>query len=66
MTLSDVAELTLLSWDTAKTITKTHLAKDYGRPALRGVRYLAIDEIHLGKKNRFYTIVLDLEDGRIL
>jgi transposase len=66
MTLSEVAELTLLSWDTVKTITKTHLAKDYGRPALRGVRYLGIDEIHLGKKTRFYTIVIDLEDGRIL
>jgi transposase len=66
MTLSDVAELTLLSWDTAKAITKTHLAKDYGRPALRGVHYLGIDEIHLGKKVRFYTIVIDLEDGRIL
>jgi len=66
MTLSDVAQLTCLSWDTAKTITKTHLAKDYGKPALRGVRYLGIDEIHLGKKTRFYTIVLDLEDGRIL
>jgi transposase len=66
MTLSDVAELTRLSWDTVKTITKTHLAKDYGKPALRGVCYLGIDEIHLGKKKRFYTIVLDLEDGRIL
>lgn len=66
MTMSDVAELTLLSWDTVKTITKTHLAKDYGKPALRDVRYLAIDEIHLGKKRRFYTIVIDLEDGRIL
>jgi len=66
MTLSDVADLTLLSWDTVKAITKTHLAKDYGRPALRGVRYLGIDEIHLGKKVRFYTIVIDLEDGRIL
>ena len=66
MTLSDVAELTCLSWDTAKTITKTHLAKDYGKPALRGVRYLGIDEIHLGQKTRFFTIVIDLEDGRIL
>ncbi len=66
MTLSDVAQLTLLSWDTVKTITKTHLAKDYGKPALRDVHYLGIDEIHLGKKTRFYTIVLDLEDGRIL
>jgi transposase len=66
MTLSDVAELTLLSWDTVKAITKTHLAKDYGRPALRAVRYLGIDEIHLGQKTRCYTMVIDLADGRIL
>lgn len=66
MTLSDVAELTLLSWDTVKAIVKTHLAKDYGKPLLKGVRYLGIDEIHVGKKGRFYTIVIDLEDGRIL
>ena len=66
MTLSDVAELTLLSWDTVKHIVKTHLAKDYGKPFLKGVRYLGIDEIHLGKKSRYYTIVIDLEDGRIL
>jgi transposase len=66
MTLSDVAGLTLLSWDTVKAITKTHLAKDYGKPALRDVRCLGIDEIHLGKKTRYYTIVIDLEDGRIL
>ena len=66
MTLSDVAELTLLSWDTVKTIVKTHLAKDYGKPFLKGVRYLGIDEIHVGMKGRFYTIVIDLEEGRIL
>ena len=66
MTMSDVAELTLLSWDTVKAITKTNLAKDYGKPALQGVRYLGIDEIHLGAKKRYYTIVIDLEDGRIL
>jgi len=66
MTLSDVAEVTLLSWDTVKAITKTHPARDYGKPALRGVRYLGIDEIHLGSKKRYFTIVIDLEDGRIL
>ena len=66
MTLSDVAEVTLLSWDTVKAITKTHLARDYGKPALGAVRYLGIDEIHLGSKKRYYTIVIDLEDGRIL
>lgn len=66
MTMSDVAELTLMSWDTVKAITKRHLAKDYGKPVLRGVRYLAIDEIHLGAKTRYFTIVIDLDDGRIL
>ena len=66
MTMCDVAELTLLSWDTVKAITKTHLAKDYGKPALQGVRYLGIDEIHVGTKGGFYTIVIDLDDGRIL
>jgi len=66
MTLSDVAVMTRLSWDTVKSITKSHLAKDYGKPALRDVRYLGIDEIYLGKQQRFYTIVIDLEDGRIL
>jgi len=66
MTLSDVADLTLLSWDTVKSIVKTHLARDYGKPVLQGVHFLGIDEIHLGKKKRFYTIVIDLEDGRII
>jgi transposase len=66
MTLSDVAELTLLTWDTVKSIVKEQLKRDYSRPALKGVRYLGIDEIHLGRKKKFYTIVIDLEDGRIL
>jgi len=66
MTLSDVAELTLLSWDTVKGIVKAGLERDYSKPRLKGVRYLGIDEIHVGRKRRFYTIVTDLEDGRIL
>ena len=66
MTLSDVAQLTRLSWDTVKGITKAYLAREYGKPALRTVRYLGIDEIHVGTKGGFYTIVIDLDDGRIL
>lgn len=66
MTLSDVAELTLLSWDTVKDIVKAGLSRDCGKPQLKDVRRLAIDEIHLGRKKKFYTIVIDLDDGRIL
>jgi transposase len=66
MTLSDVADLTGLGWDTVKAISKSFLAKGYAKPALKGVEYLAIDEIHLGSKQRYFTIVIDLRDGRIL
>lgn len=66
MTLSDVAELTLLSWDTVKDIVKAGLNRDYEKPRLKDVRRLAIDEIHLGRKKKFYTMVIDLDDGRIL
>ena len=30
------------------------------------MRYLGIDEIQLGAKKRYHTIIIDLEDGRIL
>lgn len=66
MTMSDVADLTLLGWDTVKKIVADGLKKDYSDPSLKKVRYLGIDEIHLGSKKRFFTIVIDLEDGRIL
>jgi transposase len=66
MTLSDVADLTLLGWDTVKEIVAAGLKKDYGKPQLKNVRHLGIDEVHLGRKRKFYTIVIDLDDGRIL
>ena len=65
MTLRDAAELAGVGWDTAKEIAKRRLRRDYGRVDLRGVRYLSIDEIHVGKRG-YYTLVLDLESGRIL
>lgn len=66
MTLLDVAELTALNWDTVKDIVKRRLRRDYGRIDLKGVRYLSIDEIYVGKRRGFYTLVMDLESGRIL
>jgi transposase len=66
MTLSDVAALTALAWDTVKEIVKRRLRRDYGRISLRGVRYLSIDEIYVGKQRGYYTLVLDIESGRIL
>jgi len=66
MTLQDVAHLTGLNWDTVKEIVKRRLRRDYGRLDFKGVRYLSIDEIYVGKQRGYYTLVMDLESGRIL
>jgi transposase len=65
-TIKEVAELTGLSWDTVKEIHKRHLRRRYKSMPLRDVRYLAIDEMYLGKKRKFVTLVLDLHSGRVL
>jgi len=66
MTIKDVAEHLLLGWDTVKEIVKTDLAKHYAKPPLAAVRQLAIDEIAIGHGHRYFTIVLDLDSGRVL
>jgi len=65
-TLGHVAELTGLGWDTVKSIHKQHLGRVYKAANLKAVRYLAIDEIYLGKKRGYITLVMDLESGRVL
>ena len=64
--LSDVAQFTGLAWDTVKDLVKERLEQDYGRPRLKGLRHLSIDEIYVGKTRKFYTLVINLEDGRIV
>ena len=66
MTIADLASVTGLSWDTIKGIVKKRLARVYGHPRLKGLKYLSIDEIYVGRRMRFYTIVIDLETGRIV
>lgn len=66
MTILDVAELTGLGWDTVKGIIKKRLAKDYAHIRLKDLRRLAIDEIYLGRKKKFVTLVIDQETGRIV
>lgn len=66
MTIDDVADLAGLGWDAAKRIVKRRLRRDYGRIDLHGVRHLSIDEIYAGRRRGFYTLVLDLDRGRIL
>ena len=65
-TIQDVAELTGLRWDTVKEIHKRHLRRKYKSFNLKNVRYLAIDEVYLGKKRKYITIVLDLRTGPVI
>jgi transposase len=66
MTVADLAAFTGLSWDTVKNLIKSRLEKDYGRPRLWDLRRLSIDEIYLGRRQRFWTLVIDLDSGRIV
>lgn len=66
MTILDVAELTGLSWDTVKDLVKERLAKDYHHIRLKELTRLAIDEIYVGRKKKYLTLVIDQESGRIV
>ena len=66
MTISDLAAITGLGWDTVKDIIKARLEKDYGHPRLKELKRLSIDEIYVGRRKKFYTLVIDLDSGRIV
>ena len=66
MSIHAVAQFTGLHWDTAKNIEKTYLARKYAKVSLRGVRRLGIDEVYLGRKFGFITVVRDLESGAVV
>jgi transposase len=66
MTIQDLANHLQVSWDLVKGIQKRYLQKKFARPKLRNVREIAIDEIHVGRRRRFATVVLDLETGAVL
>jgi len=64
--LSEVALLTGLSWDTVKDIDKAYLKGQYRSVSLQNVRYLALDEVYLGRKRKFITIAMDVESGHVI
>jgi len=61
-----IIRLECLGWDTVKEIHKRHLRRKYKSFNLKNVRYLAIDEVYLGKKRKYITIVLDIRTGRVI
>lgn len=66
MTPQDVARHLGISWKVANDIQKRRLERSFGRPRLKDVERIAIDEIHLGRRHRFVTLVLDLDTGAVV
>jgi transposase len=66
MTPQDVARHLDISWDLANDIQKRRLGRRFERPRLKHLKQIAIDEIHLGKRHRFITLVLDLDSGAVV
>ena len=66
MTIKDVAVHLGVGWDTVKDIQKRNLQRRFGRPKLKYLKHLAIDEIGIGKGHRYLTVVLDLDEGAVV
>ena len=66
MTLQDVSNHPGVSWDTVKEIHSTYLERHYSPPSLEGVENIGIDEFAVRKGHVYKTIVVDLDNGRIL
>lgn len=66
ITIKDVAEHLGISWDVIKEIQKADLRRRFGRPKLKHLRQIAIDEISTAKGHVYLTVVLDLESGAVV
>jgi hypothetical protein len=49
MTIQDVADHLVVSWDVIKEIQREDLQRRFSRPKLKKLRQIAIDEISIGK-----------------
>jgi len=65
-TIADAAAHLGVSWDVVKDIQKRTLERMFTRPKLRSLKKIAIDEIYVGKRHKFLTIVLDLDTGAVV
>jgi hypothetical protein len=66
MTIKDVANHLGVSWDVIKDIQKRYLKTKFTRPELKNLCRIAVDEIYIGKKRKYLTVVLDLESGAVV
>ena len=66
MTIRRVAQYLRIGWHTVKDILKRYLRKRFSRPRLKDLRRIAIDEISIGSRHRYLTVVLDLDSGAVV
>lgn len=66
MTIQDIANWLGVSTTMVRNIDKRHLKAQFGKPRLKDVRQIAIDEISVRKGHTYLTIVMDLETGAIV
>jgi len=66
MTIKDVADHLGISWDVIKEIQKRNLQRRFGKPKLKHLKQIAMDEISTGKGHRYVTIVMDLASGAVV
>lgn len=66
MTIRDVAHYLGVGEGMVRGIDKSYLQKTFGKPRLRDLEVIAIDEIYVGRKNKFFTIVIDWQSGAIV
>jgi transposase len=66
MTIQGVARHLGVSWDVVKDIQKRYLGRKFAKPRLKDLRMIAIDEIYMGKRHRFRTVVMNLETGAVV
>jgi transposase len=66
MTIQDVAQHLQVGWDTIKDIQARSLQRRFGKPKLKNLKQIAIDEICIGAGHRYLTVVLNLLTGAVV
>lgn len=65
-TIQDAARHLDVSWDIIKDIQKRNLQRRFGKPKLKNLKEIAIDEVAVGKGHKYFTLVLDLKSGAVV
>jgi len=65
-TIQDAARHLNISWDIVKDIQKRNLQRRFGKPKLKSLKEIAIDEVAVGKGHQYFTLVLDLTSGAVV